>query len=286
VVSGIPGGGRGQIMVMMSPKEGMQGPQAMGPARPPDNRFEIRGVTPGSYILHTEPRGGNQQMVAYLPVEVTGNHVDGVVLSVVPGSDIPFSVKMEDAKAPVALANVSVNLQPMFPMGGAPRAKAGDAGKAVLKNVVPMRYRVSVSGVPEGSFVKSLQYGGLDIPDDGIDMLSPAPIEVTLSATAGDISAAVVDKDGKPVPNALVALMPRDGKSTRANSSDDAGGVYFRGLKPGDYRIMAFEDIPQGAYQDPDFIKPFEGSATTVKLDPSGKQAVQVKLIPMSETDK
>src|SRR5262249_40126150 len=138
----------------------------------------------------------------------------------------------------------------------------------------------------EGAFVKSIQYGGLDVTDDGVDMLSPAPIEVTISGTAGEISAAGVDKDGKPATQMPGALGPWGRTKTPSHSSHDAGAVNFRGLKPGNYRIMAFEDIPPGAWQDPDFRKPFEGSATSVKLDPSGKQAVQVKLIPASETDK
>jgi hypothetical protein len=166
------------------------------------------------------------------------------------------------------------------------RAKAADGLKFTLKNVAPLHYRVYVNGVPEGCFVKSIRYGGTDVSDDGIDMAAAAPLEIILSATAGDISAAVVDKDGKPVPNALVALLPKEGKSTRANTTDEAGAVTFRALKPGDYRLMAFEDIPSGAYQDPEFIKPFEGSAATVKLDPSGRQAIQIQVIAAADTDK
>lgn len=285
-VAGIAAGGRGgQVMVMLSPKDGPQGPQMMAPARQPDNRFEIRGVLPGSYILHTEVRGGTQA-VAMMPLEVAGNHVDNVVLNVAPGNDIPVSVKLEDGKGGEVLTNVSVGLQPMLPMGGAPRAKIGEGLKGTLKNVAPMRYRVSVSGMPEGTFVRSINYAGVDIPDEGVEMLSASPLDVTLSATAGEISAAVVDRDGKPMPNVLVALYGSDGKSTRSINSSDVGAAIFRGLKPGDYRLMAFEDIPPGAHQDPDFVKPFESSGTSVKLEPSGKQMVQVKVIPVSETEK
>jgi hypothetical protein len=272
-------------MVMLSSKDGMQGPQNMSPARPPENRFEIRGVHPGSYILHTQPNGPNQGNMAFQTIEVTGNHIDGIVLAASPGTDIPGSVKLEDATAPIEMPNLNINLRPTFPLGGAPRAKAAADLKFTLKNVAPMRYIISVSGVPETCYVKSIRYGGLDMPADGIDMLSSAPIEIVLSATAGQITGAVVDKDSKPVPNATVALFAPDG-TIRGNGTDETGTFTFRALKPGDYRVMAFEDIPSGAYQDPVFIKPFEGRAEKVKIEPSGKQAIQVKVVSAAETDK
>jgi 5-hydroxyisourate hydrolase-like protein (transthyretin family) len=279
-------GGRGQMMVMLSPKDGPQGPQNVGPARPPDNRFEIRGVSPGSYIVHTEPRGGpNQSGMAYQALQVT-NHVDGVVLNVAPGMEISGSVKLEDAAAPIELTNVTVNLQPQIPIGPPPRAKADAGMKFTLRNVAPVRYRISVSGVPETCFVKAIRFGGVDVPEEGIDIVGAAPIDVILSATAGEISGAIVDKDGKPASNVLVALLPKDGKAMQSRTTDENGSVRFNALKPGDYRLIAFEDIPPGAHQDPDFIRPFEGGAAAVKLEPSGKQTVQVKLIPASETDK
>ena len=57
----------------------------------------------------------------------------------------------------------------------------------------------------------------------------------------------------------------------------------MKGLKPGEYKLLAWEDVPWGAYQDPEFLKPFESRAQAVKLDDSAKQAVQLKAIPAEE---
>jgi hypothetical protein len=54
-------------------------------------------------------------------------------------------------------------------------------------------------------------------------------------------------------------------------------------LKPGDYQLLAWEDVESGAPSDPDFVKPFEAQAKSVKLDVSGHEAVQLKAIPTSE---
>jgi hypothetical protein len=173
----------------------------------------------------------------------------------------------------------------MFP-GAAPRGRVGDDLKFTIKNVASGHYTVLVNGVPDNCFVKSVKYGGVEVPDDGIDIVSGGVFELTLSATAGEVSVAAVDKDGKPTPGATVALLPPDGKPVQANTANETGAATFRGLKPGEYRIISWEDIPQGAWQDPEFVKLYEGRATTVKVEPSGKQAVQVKTIAAEETDK
>ncbi len=280
--------GRGMVMVMLTPKEGGGPAPGVSPARPPDNRFEIRGVAPGSYVVHAQLGNGNQGTVAFQEVQVSNNHVDGVVLTVAPGNDVPGAIKVEDAAAPLNTPNLSVFLRPSTPMGGAPRARVGDDLKFTLKNVAPLHYSISVSGVPDTCFVKSIRYGGQEVPEDGIDITTGGTIDVTLSATAGEVSGAAVDKEGKPVTGAIMTLIPRDGPPTaiQSRSADEKGGVTFKGLKPGEYRLIAWEDIPPGAAQDPEFLRPFEGRGESVKLDASGKQAVQVKAIPADETDK
>jgi uncharacterized GH25 family protein len=275
------GPGRGGIMVGLMLKDGGRMMNNMSPARPPENVFELRGVPPGSYVLFTQG-GGPNQPVAMMPIEVGRRHVDNVVLTVAGGNDLQGSIKIEGATGEVAAPNVSVNLRPAIQIGPAPRAKAGADLGFTLKNVTPMHYSVNVSGLPDGCYVKSIRYGGQDVPEDGADFLSGGPIEIVLSANAGEVSTTVVDGDGKPVANALVALLPKDGPASamQSRNSDENGGVSFRGLKPGEYRIFAWEDLEPGAQQDPDVQKKYESRAATVKLEPAGKQAVQVKVIP------
>jgi hypothetical protein len=281
-------GGRGMVIVMLSAKDGPPGNVTTSPARPPENRFEIRGVTPGSYIVHAQLGNGNQPAVAFQEVRVGNNHVDGVVLSVAGGNDLHGAIKVVDANSPVDASNVSINLRPSIPMGGAPHGKVGADLSFTLKNVAPMHYNVYVSGVPDSCFVKSIRYGGQDVADDGIDITAAGEMEITLSATAGEVDGAVVDKEGKPVAGATVALIPKDSSLTsiQSRSGDEKGAATFKGLKPGEYRLIAWEDIPPGAYQDPEFRKPYEGRGESVKVDPGGKQAVQVKVIPAEETEK
>jgi uncharacterized surface anchored protein len=202
--------------------------------------------------------------------------VDGVMLAPSPGADVTGTVKVEDAAAAVDVSRLNVTLSSAaMQFGPPPRGRVAD-GVFSMKGVAPLRYRVNVSGMPEGSYLKSVSYGGREIPADGVEITGGA-IEVTISAAAGEVTAAAVDKDGKPVGGATVALIPKDGGSTQGGAADENGAVTFRGLKPGDYTVIAWEDIPPGAYLDPEFVKNYSGTA--VKIEPRQKAAVQVKAV-------
>jgi hypothetical protein len=167
-------------------------------------------------------------------------------------------------------------------MGGAPGVRAAADLSFTLKNVTPAHYSLRVSGLPDGCYVKSIRYAGQEVPEDGMDFLSSGPIEITLSATAAEVSTTVVDGDSKPVANAQVALVPKEGPGSaiQSRNTDENGAVSFRGLKPGEYRLYAWEDIEPGAPQDPEIQKKHESRAATVKLEPGAKQAISVKVIP------
>jgi protocatechuate 3,4-dioxygenase beta subunit len=279
-VAGLPDGGRGgNPNVMLMSKEGGRTIPNAGPVRPPENRFELRGVPAGSYIVYAQL--GGQRGLAFQPIEVRGNHVDNIVLNLATGGDVTATVKVVDATAPVDLPNIGVMLRPDAQFAGPPRGKLAD-GVITIKNVLPMHYGVTVNGLPDTCYVKSVRYAGQEVTEAGADITPGSAIEVTLSATAGTISGAVVDKDGKSVAGAIVALMPKDGPPTaiKGNNTDENGAFSFSGLKPGDYLVYGWEDIPPGAYMDPDFLKQYDGRAQAVKLDPSAKQAVQVKVVP------
>ena len=110
-------------------------------------------------------------------------------------------------------------------------------------------------------------------------MTSGAPLEIVISATAAQVDAVVLDKDGKAAWNSTVAVAPKDGTNIVVRTTDENGMLSLRGLKPGDYKLYAWEDVEQGAPFDPDFLKQYEGQAKSLKLEASDHQAVMLKAI-------
>jgi hypothetical protein len=255
----------------------------MGMANGPDGQFEIRNVAPGSYIATAQSRGRGQESIAIQPVDVVGNHVDGLVLTMESGKDVQGGVKVVDATTPPEFKNLSVMLRPVgfVGMGGPGRTRVGEDLKFTLKSVPAVRYAVSVVGLPDTCYVKSIQYGGRDVTEEGIEMTNGGTLDVVVSAAAAQVDAVVMDKDGKAAWNATVALAPKDGTNIMVRTADENGILSLHGLKPGEYRIYAWEDVEQGAPSDPDFLKQYEGQAKSLKLDASGHEAVQLKAITM-----
>ena len=266
--------------VTLTPRDGGPGSAITGAALGPEGQFELRNVPPGQYTAIAQSRGGGQEFIATQPLDVVGNHVEGLVLTMAAGGEVQGSVKVVDAATPPELKNVSVVLRPVGFTGSAPpRSRVGDDLKFTLKSVPLVRYAVTVTGVPETCYVQSVKYGGGEVTDAGVEMTNGGVLEVTLSAAAARVDAVVLDKDGKAGWHAVVALIPKDGSMTVVQTADENGILTFKGLKPGDYRLLAWEDVELGAPYDRDFLKPFEPQAKSVKLEAAGHEAVQLKAI-------
>jgi hypothetical protein len=203
------------------------------------------------------------------------------------GGDLQGTVKLVDADGlNIELKNLSVMLRPAgneaFGFGPPARGRVGDDMKFTIKGVPPMKFAVNVTGIPNTCYLKSVTFGGRDILSDGLDMSAGGPVEVTLSAAPAQVDAVVMDKDNKPLAGAVVAIIPKEGNPI-VLTTDDNGILSARGLKPGDYKLLAWEDVEAGAPSDPDFLQQFDKKMKTVKLDKSGHEALQLIAIPADQ---
>ncbi|HEX7958439.1 MAG TPA: hypothetical protein VF493_00880, partial [Terriglobales bacterium] len=66
-------------------------------------------------------------------------------------------------------------------------------------------------------------------------------------------------------------------------SSDQNGRFNLPGLRPGRYRLYAFEDIEAGAYDDPQFMKKYLDSGKAVDVTENSQQTIDLTVIPREE---
>jgi hypothetical protein len=173
--------------------------------------------------------------------------------------------------------------------GPFPTQQVKEDGSFLLDDVGADRYTVSVNGLPEGFYLKSVRSANLDVLADGLEVggASPAPLDVVLSPRAGQVSGTVLDgKTQKAAAGMTVVLVPQEKERGnresfyRTATTDAAGGFTFKSLTPGEYRVYAWEEAEYGAWMDPDFLKPQESRGEAVSVPEGGRQTVPVNLIP------
>lgn len=122
--------------------------------------------------------------------------------------------------------------------------------------------------------IKSIRAGETDILREGLTITSGAGVhlEIVLAPDGGLIEGAALDKDDNPVAGATVVAIPESALRVRSDrfysaSTDQHGRYELKNVAPGDYTILAWEDVEPGAWFDPDFLRDVESRGEPVKLN-------------------
>jgi hypothetical protein len=146
-------------------------------------------------------------------------------------------------------------------------------------------FSVEVSRVPEGCYLASVRYGGKDVPDSGIEYTNGAALEIMIGTDGARVDGYTQNNDDTPFEGAVVALIPTDGKGApRSVISGPQGAFHLTGVPPGDYKLMAWDDVGRDDLENPDFIKRFDSQGTSVKLSASGTATESIRVISQEVT--
>jgi protocatechuate 3,4-dioxygenase beta subunit len=248
----------------------------------PDGSFEFIGITPGQWLLRAAGETGGSASLQWLTVE--DKQIAGLVVALAPLADLPGAITVE-GKDTVSPKGTQVTLDGVEAGKSGGQAQAGEDGKFTVKSLMPDRYQVRISNAPANVYLKSVRYGSQDVTDDGVDMTGGVrgSIEVLLNPNGAEIDGVVADDDGKPMPGVTVALIPdsRRYRLFRSDTTDQTGAVRFQGVPPGDYKLLAWEDVVSGAWYDPEFLKPVESKAQAVAVKENDRKNVTLNAIPM-----
>ncbi len=265
-----------------------------GSADKPDGGFEIRDVTPGSYTLIAYLWDEDKSYAVRQQVELGAADVEGVLLTFTEGATISGHLSW-DGKPSLREGESGIYLRPaeedVYYYGGS--GKVQSDGAFTLKNVSEGRYRVEVGGTAEDCFVQSVRYGSVDALADGFTLRrgSDATLEVTVSSRGARIEGAVKNSDELPATGVWVALVPDEAHRSQASlyksaTTDQYGRFVLRGIAPGEYKLFSWDEVERGAWQDADFLQPFEAKGEKVRLELGAREMVQLKLIDTKKAQK
>jgi hypothetical protein len=257
--------------------------------RAPEYVFDIARVPPGSYqlygVLLQTPTPAAAQ-----PVEIMDRDVEGLVLRLAENEDLTGVIRPMFSAPPVDWRKISVTFD-WVTTGMAPYTSTTypipiDENlrfrtHAYLESTVDViGFRTVISKLPEGCYVASVRYGGRDVPAAGMDYSSGAEMEIVGGADGGRVDGSALGKDDKASANAVVALVPSDGKGSPYSTQADGQGLFhFSAVRPGDYKLLAWDDVSRDDLENPAFLKRFEGSGSAISLAPGGSAAASVRVM-------
>jgi protocatechuate 3,4-dioxygenase beta subunit len=274
-----------------------------------DGTFDFQRVLPGTYMIRSQVirvNGDNAPLYSRQMVTVSNANIDNLEVALVPGGELSGKITIEGrdqqqqqrndtaqaassgSQAPTARPFVGlVPLQQGFAATGA-NGQSNDDGTFQLKNIAPDKYRVNVNGLPDGTYVKSIRYGGQDVTKSALDASSgvSGQLEVLLSPDAADLAGVARSSKGDVMAGVLVSIWEPGAANIlpeailyRSGVTDQNGNFQFRNLPPGEYRVAAWEQS-DSYIQDPEFRAIFDGQAATVRLAPSAHNNTDVTAIP------
>lgn len=241
---------------------------------PDTGKFEIRRVAPGSYFLVASQLIKGEVFSARIPVEITaGVPTEEMTLPLAPAVAAHGSV-LTESTSPLP-PNLVVHLLPIEGLlQGPPPARTVNAdGSVLLSGLAPGVWRLSVENLPEGMWIKSVAFGDIRATGQQVNLPAGArgPLRIVLAENGAQVSG-IVEREGEPSQTTVV-LVPDEAElrlspqAYRFSQTDSRGAFILKGVRPGDYRLFAFESIAPFAWMNPAILSGVEelGQAIVVK---------------------
>ncbi|MGJ5819129.1 MSCRAMM family protein [Paludibaculum fermentans] len=281
-VIGAPSGAQATISVAFVPREEGALDGGSVSTRGPDYEFDL-AVPPGEYDIRANVNSGGPEAYGRGTLSVAGD-IDGVVVAMSPAPLVTGRFVLAESGVKSKLEGIRVFfLDSTILEGDSVRSDA--AGRFVFPNRPrPGHYDMTVLGpLPAGHYVRAVKLGGEEVALNGFEITASTQLEIVLSSTAGTITASVIDEQGKPIPAGVVTLIPEDARAQlEKRAVDDGGQVQFTNLRPGKYKLYAWEEMEDDLWQDPEFRKPYAAKAAEVTVGPGETQSAQLRVIPVA----
>lgn len=250
--------------------------------------FDFSGVLPGQYVISAGFSARGASFRCWQPVEVEDSDVNSLLLTPSNGINVQGRIQYSERKD-ADLRTVNVQFHPTFSGGmGTPAAKV-QADATFIAYASADTYNIDISGLSEDSYVESVRILDQDAADRVLDLTRFAGnwmrMDVTLNPNGGRLDGAVENDKHEPVPGATVLLVPdlshrKQLYLFRSVTTDRSGHFIIRGIVPGDYKLLAWEDVETEAWEDPEFLRDFEDRSQPVTIHANGQESRNLAAIP------
>jgi protocatechuate 3,4-dioxygenase beta subunit len=222
------------------------GDYGVGTETDSNGEFRVKGVAPGSYLLHAQQHSYEEANYhASQKIEVGSDNIDSIMLAL--GRGVNFLGRL-DVSGPgtIRFERMSISLTSHGDQTAGAWARVKKDGTFQLLDVPDGTFSFSMNGLEEGWYVKSVRLGTTDLLANGLEVEKGeggGTIQVVASNGGSELTG-LVTQDDKPMIGARVRLTPDpetryNHLRTRTANTDQSGNFSFIGVAPGQYHVIA-----------------------------------------------
>jgi uncharacterized protein (DUF2141 family) len=277
----VPAGASAQVGLMTMTERGSSSTSTT--VNDKDGKFELSGIPPGGIWITGSYNQNGQFAQTQVYLTVGTEDIEGVELRPMPPFDVPGTVRI-DGTTTMKLSQLYIQLQGQSRMA---TARAKDDGSLLFERVSPFVYRIGAAILGD-LYLKSAQWGTIDVTDSDLDLTAGVPpntsLSVVMGADGGQVEGHVTNDRSEPCDSAVVTLVPtgshRSAPFHKRAVSDAAGHFLIKGVAPGSYQIYAWDTVDTNAVMyDPEFLQPYAADGQTVQVAQNDKKDLNLKLI-------
>jgi len=241
--------------------------------------FKVKGVAPGSYVLHAQQHSTEEANYhASQKIEVGNDDIDSVMLAL--GRGVNFLGRLEVSGAgTIQFERTLIDLISHGEQTEGAWARVKKDGTFRLLDVPDGTFSFFMNGLEQGWYVKSVRLGTTDLLANGLEVekgKTGGTIQVTVSNGGSELAGSVT-QDDKPMIGARVRITPDpetryNRLRTRTANTDQSGHFSFIGIAPGQYRVIAKVSSPDVVASDPKSVNLSEHDHKTIELTVASPQ--------------
>jgi len=286
-----------QAMVYLTPRNSRVYTDSI--ALGPDNvvkangTFDLPAVPPGSYVVNAEWSDDGKRNIARQNIEIGDADVEGLLLTIAKGPTVAGHVHWDGSSAAQADDDMSIRAGDPEDEFSTTYARVESEGSFSLLEVPSGPLRVTLERQSPNSYIKSIEYGGVDALEDGFTARagSNATLEIALGLRGAQVKGIVRDADGLPLVGVWVVLVPEATRRGRLDlyknvRTDQHGQYTITGIAPGEYRLFSWDQVEDGAWQDPDFVKPYEKKGENITVQDGDAKSAALTVIRTGVEDQ
>jgi hypothetical protein len=268
-----------------------------------DLTFAFRHVVPGRYAIlaQTITERGEQKENPNAPapmsvvheVDVQGDDIQGLVLTLQPGASLSGRIAVGGANAPqLDPSRISLELRPVTKRLAVMRpanTTVNADGTFAITGITPGAYRLVVrSRAGDHATVSAALIEGMNVLDDPVDFRPGArfaDVAVTFSDQPTELSGVMLDRAGRPAPEHYIVVFShephrwfRDSRHIQAVRPGSDGRYLIRGLPAGDYFMAALTDVEEGEWFDSAFLDALIPAAIRLSLAEREKKVQDIRV--------